>query len=92
MDPPVKPEDLTGMIQFATGCFDLHHVDWKHRFLSADGRRMLCWYQAPDAESARLALRELGSNLHAVWTGKVTGEGAESPSISTANLRTATGE
>ena len=33
-----------------------------------------------------MALRELGSNLHAVWTGKVTGEGAQSPSISTANL------
>ena len=86
MDPPIKPEDLTGMIQFAGGCFDLHHVDWKHSFLSADGRRMLCWYQAPDAESARLALRELGSNLHGVWAGKVTGDGADSPSISTANL------
>jgi hypothetical protein len=86
MDPPVQVGDLPGMVEFAAGCFDLHHVDWKHSFLSADGRRMLCWYQAPDAESARLALRELGSNLHAVWTGKVTGEGAESPSISTANL------
>lgn len=86
VDPPINLEDLPGMIQYAAGCFDLHHVDWKHSFLSADGRRMLCWYQAPDAESARLALRELGSNLHAVWAGKVTGEGAKSPSISTANL------
>jgi hypothetical protein len=85
MDPPVKPEDLQGMVEYAAGCFDLHRVDWKHSFLSADGRRMLCWYQAPDAESARLALRELGSNLHAVWTGKVT-EGAQSPSIAAANL------
>jgi uncharacterized protein DUF4242 len=86
MDPPVKVEDLAGMIQYAAGCFDLHNVDWKHSFLSADGRRMLCWYRAPDAESARLALRELGSNMHAVWSGKVTGEGAEAPPISSANL------
>jgi hypothetical protein len=86
MDPPVKPEDLQGMVEYAAGCFNLHHVDWKHSFLSTDGRRMLCWYRAPDAESARLALRELGSNLHAVWAGKVSGEGAKSPSISTANL------
>jgi hypothetical protein len=86
MDPPLKPDDLPGMMQFAAGCFDLHHVGWKHSFLSADGRRMLCWYQAPDAESARLALRELGSNLHGVWAGKVSGEGANAPSISTANL------
>jgi hypothetical protein len=86
MDPPVNPEDLQAMFQYAAGCFNLHHVDWKHSFLSTDGRRMLCWYQAPDAESARLALRELGSNMHAVWAGKVTGEGAKSPSIATANL------
>jgi len=86
MNPPVKPEDLTGMIEFAAGCFELHHVDWKHSFLSADGGRMLCWYQAPDAESARMALRELGSNLHGMWAGKVTGEGAQSPAISAANL------
>lgn len=86
MDPPVKLEDLTGMIEYAADCFDLHHVDWKHSVLSADGRRMLCWYQAPDAESARLALRELGSNLHAVWPGQITGEGANASSISTANL------
>jgi hypothetical protein len=74
MDPPVKPEDLQGMVEYAAGCFNLHHVDWKHSFLSTDGRRMLCWYRAPDAESARLALRELGSNLHAVWAGKVSGD------------------
>jgi hypothetical protein len=86
IDPPVNLEDLPGMVQYAAGCFDLHHVEWKHSFLSADGRRMLCWYQAPDAESARLALRELGSDMHAVWAGNVTGEGAEAPSISTANL------
>src|SRR4029453_7253000 len=47
---------------------------------------MLCWYRAPDAESARVALRELGSNMHAVWAGTVSGEGAKSLSISTANL------
>ena len=86
MDPPLKPDDLPVMIQHAAGCFDLHHVDWKHSFLSADGRRMLCWYRAPDAESARLALRELGSSLHGVWAGSVTGEEAGAPSISTANL------
>lgn len=86
MDPPLKPDDLPVMIQYAAGCFNLHHVDWKHSFLSDDGRRMLCWYQAPDAESARLALRELGSNLHGVWAGNVSGEGADAPSVSTANL------
>jgi Nickel responsive protein SCO4226-like len=86
VDPPISPEAVHGMAQYAGGCFAMHHVDWKHSFLSADGGRMLCWYHAPDAESARLALRELGSNMNAVWAGTVTGEGAKSLPISRANL------
>jgi hypothetical protein len=30
---------------------------------------MLCWYRAPDAESARIALRQLGSDMSKVWAG-----------------------
>ena len=77
IDPPISPGDVHRMAQHAGGCFDLHRVDWKQSFLAADGGRMLCWYVAPDAESARLALRQLGSNMNAVWPGRVIGEGAE---------------
>jgi hypothetical protein len=69
IDPPATPEDVRAMARHAGGCFDLHGVDWKHSFLAADGARMLCWYTAPDAESARLALRQLGSDMNAVWAG-----------------------
>jgi hypothetical protein len=78
IDPPATPEALQQMAQHAGGCFKLHRVDWKQSFLSDDGQRMLCWYRAPDAESARLALKELGSNMNAVWAGTVIGE-RESP-------------
>jgi Nickel responsive protein SCO4226-like len=86
VDPPISPEVVHGMAQYAGGCFAMHHVDWKHSFLSEDGGRMLCWYHAADAESARLALRELGSNMNAVWAGTVTGEGTNSLPISRATL------
>jgi hypothetical protein len=74
IDPPIGSDDVQTMAQHAGGCFDLHHVDWKHSFLAVDGARMLCWYGAPDAESARLALRQLGSDMNAVWTGTVIGD------------------
>lgn len=73
VDPPATPEAVLEHGQQAGGCFDLHHVEWTHSFVSADGRRMLCWYRAPDAESARLALRELGSDMSGVWPGRVIG-------------------
>jgi hypothetical protein len=82
IDPPIEPNDVRTMAQHAGGCFDLHHVDWKQSFLATDGGRMLCWYGAPDAESARLALRQLGSDMNAVWTGEVAGNGPASPKLS----------
>jgi hypothetical protein len=73
MDPPATRETVLESRDYAGGCFDLHRVNWVHSFLAADGGRMLCWYLAPDAESARLALRELGSDMSAVWPGHVLG-------------------
>ena len=86
IDPPVTPEDVI-LTEDAGGCFDLHRVSWKHSFLAAGGGRMLCWYQAPDAESARIALRQLRANPEGVWPGTVTGDdGAGAPPVSDANF------
>lgn len=86
IDPPITPEDVV-LTAEAGGCFDLHRVSWKQSFLSADGGRMLCWYEAPDAESARIALRQLKANLQGVWPGTVSGEtGAGSPALCDANF------
>src|SRR5690606_23090864 len=73
MDPPVTAEDVLRSIDYVDGCFNLHRVDWVHSFLSADGGRLMCWYQAPDAESARLALRDIGSDMSAVWPCRLLG-------------------
>ena len=68
---PVVAADVFAMANEADGCFSLHRVDWAKSYLSADGDRMLCWYTAPDAESARMALRQLGSDMNSVWAGRV---------------------
>lgn len=39
-------------------------------FLSMDGSQMLSWYRAPDTESARIALRQLGADMEGVWPGR----------------------
>jgi len=48
-------------------CLEQHRVNWARSFLSTDGRRMLCFYGAPDAESVRLAQREAELPVDTVW-------------------------
>ncbi len=69
MDPPIRFDDLPAMAAGAEGCFNIHRVDWRLSLLADDGSEMLCWYQSPDAESVRVALRQLESDMTHVWTG-----------------------
>lgn len=76
IETPVTPDLVREMAREADGCFNLHRVDWRDSYLATARDRMVCWYQAPDAESARLALRQLGSDMNAVWSGELVEQGA----------------
>jgi len=52
-------------------CLDLHGIIRERSYLARDGRRVLCHFRAPDAESLRMALRVAGVNYDALWTGVV---------------------
>ncbi len=71
--PLAAPLDHHGLQRLAIhACLELHHVRWLKSWVAADGQRMLCWYQAADAESVRLVLRQQGSAGAAVWAVEVT--------------------
>ncbi|HKX55515.1 MAG TPA: NAD(P)/FAD-dependent oxidoreductase, partial [Xanthomonadales bacterium] len=55
-------------------CLDIHRVQWLRSCLDESGLRMLNWYQAQDAESVRLVLRQQGSPEAAVWPVDVFGD------------------
>lgn len=66
--PLAAPLDRDGLRRLAIhACLELHRVRWRRGYLASDGQRMLCWYQARDAESIRLVLRQQGSADAAVW-------------------------
>ena len=67
----LQPAEVEAMADESVVCFSLYRVDWNQSFLSADGRRLLCWLTAPDAESARHALRQGGVGDHVLWPGTV---------------------
>jgi hypothetical protein len=67
-DVPLTKFDMRLMAEMADGCFGIHRVDWRGSLLSTDGAEMFCHFHAPDAESVRIALRQLGSPTGDVWS------------------------
>lgn len=56
---PLKPEDVPAMAE-ATQCLELYRVKPLCSYLMPDGMRMVCVFQAPDAEALRSLSRANG--------------------------------
>lgn len=66
-DEPAVLEEIQAIEDGASTCLEMHRVEFVRTFLSADRRRMLCLYRAPDAESVRIAQREARMPVDRVW-------------------------
>ena len=64
---PVRFEDIAAIAGAKAWCLETHKVTHVRTFFSLDRQRMLCFYQAPDAEAVRLAQREAAMPVDAVW-------------------------
>ena len=60
LDDPLDMEWLSTQRGQLVTCMQAHNVSLKHSYVSPDRKRMICIYEAPDAESVRLALRTAG--------------------------------
>ena len=50
------------------GCLDVHRVRFIRTYFSCDQKRMICLYEAPDAESVRIAQREASMPVERIWS------------------------
>jgi hypothetical protein len=66
-ESPVKLEEIQSLEDAGSWCLRTHRVKFARTFFSADRKRMLCLYEAPDAEAVRLAQREAGMPFDRVW-------------------------
>lgn len=66
-DEPVTVEELQAREDAAAWCLEQHQVTFLRTFFSADKKRMICLYRAPDAESVRLAQRQASMPVEKVW-------------------------
>jgi hypothetical protein len=64
---PVEFADVAAIENAAAWCLDEHRVKFAHTFFSLDRKRMLCFYDAPDAESVRIAQRKAAMPHDTVW-------------------------
>jgi hypothetical protein len=64
---PVRLEDVQALEDAAAWCLEAHRVTFARTFFALDRKRMLCFYEAPDAEAVRLAQREAAMPVDAVW-------------------------
>ncbi len=75
LNPPRAMRELVAMARAPVDCFALHRVIWCESLLGTDGRqrvaRMVCRFQSPDVESARIALRQAGADVRVLWEGTV---------------------
>ena len=70
-DPPMTPEAVDRLVHSDNPCFRLRGMRIVHSYLSKDGRRGVCVFEAPDAESVREGNREAGVPFVRVWNATV---------------------
>lgn len=68
---PATADHVAHMMAEAAGCLARHRVAHLASFLARDGRRMVCAFAAPDAESVRIANRQGGIPLARAWPATV---------------------
>ena len=76
-DPTLLPEDFRQMALEASGCMPLYQVKWHESLLALDGSRLLCRFEAPDAESVRQISRDPRTRSKIAWTGTLHDTGRE---------------
>ena len=70
-DRPVSVADLLVQFASASTCFDVHRISWQASLLSTDGQHSVCHFNAIDAETLRIAVRQVDTTVGSIWPGTV---------------------
>jgi len=68
---PISDEQLGKMSERFDPCLEIRNGAWVRTSLSKDRKRMVCEFEAPDADSVRDALRSAGLTFERVWPAQV---------------------
>jgi len=68
---PQSDADMQRVANLERPCLAAYQATWTRSLLSADRMRMVCEYEAADAETMRRIQREAGAEFDRVWIGDV---------------------
>jgi len=72
LEEPMDVAALAANGERTLACLQAHNVRFVQTYRSPDGKRVICVYEAPDAESVRIALRQHGAlPFDSAWRASV---------------------
>ncbi len=73
-DEPLTEESLAAVQERMAPCLGDYGVTWVRSYFSVDRRRMICHYEAPDAEAVRASNRAAEALFDQVWQAEILSE------------------
>lgn len=70
-ESPLSDEEHAQLGKLLDGCLEIRDARWMRSYLSSDRRRMVCEFEAPDAQSVRDAYRAAGVSVERVWAAEL---------------------
>ncbi|HVT03626.1 MAG TPA: nickel-binding protein [Thermoanaerobaculia bacterium] len=68
---PVNEEELGSAAKRIDKCLEAHGARWMRSYLSLDRKRLICEFEAADAEQVRDSYRSAGVEFDRCWTANV---------------------
>ena len=68
---PLTDDEHNRFAQRLDPCLEAHGARWMRSYLSSDRLRMVCEFQAPDAEAVRQSYRTAGIQFERVWSAEI---------------------
>jgi Protein of unknown function (DUF4242) len=86
-DSPLNLEELNDPHNSILACLAERNAKWRYSLLSSDRYRMICTFDAPDAESVRESYRKGGGFFSRIWSGELIQPEGEPPQRNEAILK-----
>lgn len=68
---PISPDELNDAAKRVDRCLEAYGARWMRSYLSTDRKRMICEFEAADAEQVRQSYRAAEVPFDACWTADV---------------------
>lgn len=68
---PLSDEQYATDAKRADKCLAEHGAKWVRSYFSKDRKRMICEFDAPDADAVRLSYRSAGLAFERVWEAEM---------------------